>query len=128
MKQPRRKSSPVAAAIARHRLQHATTGMQIQLYCLEEGEPCAATCEIIARILSVVADAAAGEAEFGPESPEVRKLRGAASACEQMARTDAFQRINLVAIDNALNAVLELNKKLDPNRVLALWAARQSGG
>jgi hypothetical protein len=119
-----RPNNPVAKALARARLQQTTTDVKIQLYLLEEGAPCADTCEIVGRILSVVADATAATKGFGPAAPEVRKLRGAASACAQMAESDAFQRINLVSIDGALAAVLELNKKLDPDLVLRMWAAR----
>lgn len=124
----RRPSSPVAKAVARARLQKATTEIKIQLYLLQDGEPCAGTLTIVERILRVVADAAALDKRYGPESLDVRKLRGAASACNQMVQADAFQRINLSSIDHALDAVLELNKKLDPDVVLALWAAQGWSG
>ena len=119
----RRASNPVSKAIARARLQQTTTDIKIQLYLFQENEPCASTLEIVGRILRVVADAAALDKRYGPDSPEVRKLRGAASACGQMVAADAFHRINLTSIDHALDAVLELNKHLDPDVVLALWAA-----
>lgn len=124
----RRPSSPVAKAVARARLDKATTDIKIQLYLLQDGEPCAAKLVIVGRILRVVADAAALDRRYGPESPDVRKLRGAVSACDQMVESDAFQRLNLVSIDQALDAVLALNKRLDPDAVLALWAAQGWGG
>jgi len=128
MKRRPRPSSPVSKALARARLDNATRDMRIQLHLLDDGEPCADTVGVLHTTFSVVAAAAALHPEYGAEHPEVRKLRGAASACEQMSATNSFQRMNVVSIDAALEAVLALNKKLDPDVVLALWAAIQPGG
>ena len=127
MKRRPRPSSPVSKAVARARLNNATRDMRIQVHLLEEGESCAAVCGTLHMIFSVVAAAAALHPEYGASHVDVRKLRGAASACEQMAAADSFQRVNVVSLDNAMEAVLKMNAQLDPEVVLALWAAMQKG-
>ena len=52
---------------------------------------------------------------------EARKLRGAESACRQMLSADRFDKANVVALDQALEMMLALSKRLDPDVVLAAW-------
>ena len=118
----KRAPHPVAAALARERLRQLTLDQKIDLYLKQEGDPCEPMCSILQRIFTIVARVASGTKGLGPEDVRVRKLRGAASACEQMAARDAYQQVNTTSIADALDLVLELNKKLDPEHVMREWA------
>ena len=77
-------TNPVARAIARNILRQAIVDQKIQLYMLEDGAPCAGICVMIAQMLSVLIEAAAIDKTVGTDNADVRVMRGAISACEQM--------------------------------------------
>lgn len=118
----RRGPNPVAVALAREQLRKLTLDQKIDLYLKRDGDPCELMCSILQRIFTTVARVAAGTKSIGPEDVRVRKLREAASACEQMAARDAYQELNTTSVADALDIVIELNKKLDPERVIHEWA------
>ena len=118
----RRGPNPVAVALAREQLRKLTLDQKIDLYLKRDGDSCELMCSILQRIFTTVARVAAETKGVGPEDVRVRKLRGAASACEQMAARDAYQELNTTSVADALDIVIELNKKLDPERVIHEWA------
>ena len=118
----RRGLNPVAVALAREQLRKLTLDQKIDLYLKRDGDSCELMCSILQRIFTTVARVAAGTKSIGPEDVRVRKLRGAASACEQMAARDAYQELNTTSVVDALDIVIELNKKLDPEQVMREWA------
>lgn len=118
----RRGPNPVAVALAREQLRKLTLDQKIDLYLKRDGDSCELMCSILQRIFTTVARVAAGTKSIGPEDVRVRKLRGAASACEQMAARDAYQELNTTSVADALDIVIELNKKLDPEQVMREWA------
>lgn len=117
----RRGPNPVAVAMAREQLRKLTLDQKIDLYMHKDGDPCELMCSILQRIFMTVAAVASETKRIGPEDVRVRKLRGAASACEQMAARDSYQELNTPSIANALDTVIELNRVLDPDQVLRQW-------
>ena len=116
--------NPVARAMARAHLRQALLDQKIQLYLLEEGAPCAAICSMIAQMLSVMIEAAGLDKSVGTDSPEVRVMRGAVSACEQMIEKDKFARLNIVALEQGLEAAYALNMRLDPAAFNRAWNSK----
>lgn len=114
--------NPVAIALAREQLRKLSLDQKIDLYLHKDGDPCEVMCSILQRIFMTIAAVASETKRIGPEDVRVRKLRGAASACEQMAARDFYQELNTLSIANALDIVIELNRVLDPDRVLRHWA------
>lgn len=116
--------NPVARAIARQKLKDALTAQKIQLYLLEEGAACAGICFMIAQMLSALIEAAELDKAVGTDSSDVRIMRGAISACEQMMETDRFARINLVSLDKGLDAAFALNMRVSPEAFNRAWNSK----
>lgn len=116
--------NPVARAIARQKLKDALTAQKIQLYLLEEGAACAGICFMIAQMLSALIEAAELDKAVGTDSSDVRIMRGAISACEQMMETDRFARINLVSLDKGLDAAFALNLRVSPEAFNRAWNSK----
>lgn len=116
--------NPVARAIARAALQQALRDQKIQLYMLDEGAPCAGICVIIAQMLSALIEAAELDKSVGTDSVDVRVMRGAISACEQMSETDRFSRINIVALEQGLDAAYALNARVSPEAFNKAWNSK----
>lgn len=116
--------NPVARAIARQKLKDALTAQKIQLYLLEEGAACAGICFMIAQMLSALIEAAELDKTVGTDSSDVRIMRGAISACEQMMETDRFARINLVSLDKGLDAAFALNMRVSPEAFNRAWNSK----
>lgn len=117
-------TNPVARAMARAQLRQAILDQKIQLYLLEEGAPCAVICYMIAQMLSVMIEAAELDKSVGTDNPEVRVMRGAVSACEQMIEKDKFARLNIVALEQGLEAAYALNMRLDPTAFNRAWNSK----
>lgn len=116
--------NPVARAIARQKLKEALTAQKIQLYLLEEGAACAGVCFMIAQMLSALIEAAELDKAVGTDSSDVRIMRGAISACEQMMETDRFARINIVSLDKGLDAAFALNMRVSPEAFNRAWNSK----
>lgn len=120
--------NPVARAVARRALEESIRTHKIRLYMTERGEPCADVCTAIGMVLAVLAWAAEMDKKVGGDNPEVRIMRGALSACAQMAELDSYDPMNTVAIDRALDAAVELNKRLDPELITRAWNTLHKAG
>ena len=116
--------NPVARAIARQKLKEALTAQKIQLYLLEEGAACAGICFMIAQMLSALIEAAELDKAVGTDNSDVRIMRGASSACEQMMETDRFARINIVSLDKGLDAAFALNLRVSPEAFNRAWNSK----
>lgn len=116
--------NPVARAIARAKLQQALRDQKIQLYMLDEGAPCAEICVMIAQMLSALIEAAGLDKSVGTDNVDVRVMRGAISACEQMIEKDRFSRINIVALDKGLDAAYALNMRVSPEAFNEAWNSK----
>lgn len=113
--------NPVARAVARKQLESVILSRKIQLYMTKDGERCADLCGSIGFTLSVLVYAAELDKAIGTDNPEVRKMRGAISACAQMCDTDSYVTLNTVSLDQGLQAAVELNKRLNPDAVNAAF-------
>lgn len=120
--------NPVARAIARAKLKQALTDQKIQLYLLEDGAACASECFMIAQMLSALVEAAELDKSVGTDNPEVRVMRGAISACEQMMQLDKFSRLNIVALERGLDAAFELNMRISPEAFNKAWNSKPRYG
>jgi hypothetical protein len=116
--------NPVARAIARAKLKQALLDQKIQLYLLGDGAPCAGVCVMIAQMLSALIEAAELDKTVGTDNVDVRVMRGAISACEQMIETDRFARINIVALEKGLDAAFALNTRVSPEAFNRAWNSK----
>jgi hypothetical protein len=113
--------NPVARAVARKILEESITDHKIKLYLSKKGDKCADECIAIGTAMSVLAFAAEMDERIGADDPMVRVVRGAISACHQMAEADSYDPVNTVAIDRGLDAAFELNRILKPELVTKAW-------
>ncbi len=116
--------NPVARAIARNILQQAVVDQKIQLYLLEDGAACAGICFMIAQMLSALIEAAELDKRVGTDNVDVRVIRGAISACEQMIETDRFVRMNIVALEQGLDAAYALHARVSPEAFNKAWNSK----
>ena len=120
--------NPVARAVAQKALRSAVLDQKLKLHFTAENEPCANFCVAIGATLSTMVYASMLDKKIKPDDLNVRIVRGGLSACSQMADADAFKRINIPAIERALDAAVELNSKLSPDSVSrALGVMLKSG-
>lgn len=120
--------NPVARAVARKALADQITTRKIQLYLMERGEPCEEPCSAIGFTLSVIAAAAQLDPKVGPDDPRVRIVRGAISACLQMAEADSYDPLNTVTLDRALTLTVELNEIVDPKLINRIFTDFTTAG
>lgn len=121
-------TNPIARAVARAQLRRALLDQKIELYLLEDGAPCAGVCIMIAQMLSAIIEAAEIDKKVGTDNVEVRVMRGAISACEQMLVADKFARINVVALEKGLDAAFELHARVAPEAFNKAWNAKPRVG
>lgn len=106
--------NPIARAVAQAKLRSVITNSKIKLYMMSKGDECAELMEAIGYALSVIGYASDIDPAIGHDDVRVRVLRGGLSACQQMLLSDSYDPINTVAIDVALDAAEELNRKVKP--------------
>jgi hypothetical protein len=116
--------NPVARAVARAALKQAILDQKIQLYLLEEGAPCANECIMIAQMLAALVEAAELDKTVGKDDVDVRIMRGALSACEQMIAADKFARINVTSLDKGLDAAFAVNMRVSPEAFTRAWNSK----
>ena len=76
--------NPIARAVARENLRKSITDQKIQLYFLNDGVECINIIAPIFLLMKAFVLAASRDKKVGVDSREVRILKGAISACEQM--------------------------------------------
>lgn len=121
-------NNPVARAVAQRELASSVLTHKIRLYMAQRGEPCADYCLAIGTVMSVLAYAAELDPKVGGGEPAVRIIRGAISACVQMAELDSYDPTNTVAIERALDLAVELNRRLRPDLINRAWHALHAAG
>lgn len=119
--------NPIARAVAQKHLRATTVDQKIKLYMTEDGEPCADFCAGLGLTLSAMIRAAELDRKVGKDHLLARIARGGASACEQMVKTNSFDRTNLTSLDRALDAVVDLNSILSAESVNRAWAEALTG-
>ena len=119
--------NPVARAFAQKGLRADMVDHKIKLYMTENGEPCADFCSGIGLTLSAMIRAAELDRKVGKNHLLTRIARGGASACEQMVKSNSFDRSNLVSLDRALDAIVDLNLMLSAESVNRGWQEALTG-
>lgn len=119
--------NPVARAFAQKGLRADMVDQKIKLYLTEDGEPCADFCSGIGLTLSAMIRAAELDRRVGKDHLLTRIARGGASACEQMVKSNSFDRSNLVSLDRALDAIVDLNMRLSAEAVNQGWQEALTG-
>jgi hypothetical protein len=105
--------NPIARAVARENLRKSVLDQKIQLYFLKEGEQCKDILGVVFLLLTAFALAASRDKNVGSDAREVRILKGAISACDQMMANDYYCQVNTTTLDVALDCAVELSKQVD---------------
>lgn len=100
-------NNPVAQACARAKLHSVLRDQKIRLYMLDKGEPCEDLMEGVGVMLGVVGYAAVLQKLSGPD---VNKVRGGHSACQQLVLAGKYDPLHTVAIAAAIDSAEALNK------------------
>jgi hypothetical protein len=111
----------VARAVAQSKLKSSVLDQKIMLYMTDDGEECIDICTGVGLTLSILAHAAELDKKMKKDDLQVRILRGGLSALVQMSETNRFNRDNLISIDKALDAAVDLNARLSPDSVNQSW-------
>jgi hypothetical protein len=114
--------NPVAQAVARSILKQAVLDQKIQLYLLAEDAPCVdALVPIVMLFTAFIASAGRDDTR------EVRILKGAVSACEQMITNNSYRKTNTTTLDVALDCAVELSRQVDPVLFNRAWNELSGG-
>jgi hypothetical protein len=113
--------NPIARAVARENLRKAVTDQKIQLYLIQEGEPCRDNLGLMLAVFTAFVTAAERDKTVGADVREVRILKGAISACDQMIADNSYRQANTTTLDVALDCAVELSKRVDPALFNAAW-------
>jgi hypothetical protein len=111
----------IARAVAQSKLKSSVLDQKIMLYMTDDGEECLDICTGVGLTLSILAHAAELDKKIKKDDLQVRILRGGLSALSQMSTANSFDRSNLVSIDKALDAAVDLNARLSPDAVNHSW-------
>lgn len=117
--------NPVAQAIARTKLKHAIRNQKIKMYLMDDGEACEEFCVGVGMTLALIGYAA--ELDRFNDTPEHRVLRGGLSACQQMAKTGRWEKINTTSIVQALDAAEVLRTQIKPDSINRAWHELSKG-
>ena len=105
--------NPIARAVARENLRKSVLDQKIQLYFLKDGDECRGVVGPIFLLMSAFVLAASRDENVGSDAREVRILKGAISACDQMMTNDSYRPANTTTLDVALDCAIELSKSVD---------------
>lgn len=119
--------NPIARAVARDNLRKAVTDQKIQLYLLAEGSPCVNILLPMLILMEAFILAVERDKDLSTDAREVRILRGAISACDQMITDNSYRQTNTTTLDVALDCAVELSKKVDPVLFNAAWNELSGG-
>jgi hypothetical protein len=114
--------NPVAQAVARSILKQAVLDQKIQLYLLAEDAPCVDTLVPIVMLFTAFIASAGRD-----DTREVRILKGAVSACEQMITNNSYRKTNTTTLDVALDCAVELSRQVDPVLFNRAWNELSGG-
>ena len=113
--------NPVSQAVARGILKQAVLDQKIQLYLLADEAPCVEVLVPVAMLFVAFIATAEKTPEIGADAREVRILKGAVSACDQMIANNSYRQTNTAALDVALDCAVELSKQVDPVLFNRVW-------
>ena len=113
--------NPVAQAVARSILKQAVLDQKIQLYLLEDAAPCVEVLLPVMMLFTAFLVTAERSKDIDLEAREIRVLKGAVSACEQMISNNSYRKTNTTTLDVALDCAVELSKRVDPVLFNQVW-------
>lgn len=119
--------NPIARAVARENLRNAVLDQKIQLYLLAEAAPCRDIVIPMFMLMTAFVVAASRDKNVGPEAREVRIIKGAVSACDQMIADNSYRQANTTTLDVALDCAVELSKRVDPVLFNNAWNELSGG-
>lgn len=119
--------NPVAQSVAREMLRRAVMDQKIQLYMLPDEAPCIEILIPMSMLLTAFILSASRDRTVGADAREVRILKGAVSACDQMITNNCYRKTNTTTLDVALDCAVELSKRVDPVLFNNAWNELSSG-
>jgi hypothetical protein len=105
--------NPIARAVARENLRKSVLDQKIHLYFLKDGDQCRDVVGSIFLLMTAFVLAASRDENIDSDAREVRILKGAISACDQMLSTDSYCTANTTTLDLALDCAVDLSKQVD---------------
>ena len=105
--------NPIARAVARENLRKSVLDQKIHLYFLKDGDQCRDVVGAIFLLMTAFVLAASRDENIDSDAREVRILKGAISACDQMLSTDSYRTANTTTLDLALDCAVDLSKQVD---------------
>jgi hypothetical protein len=105
--------NPIARAVARENLRKSVLDQKIHLYFLKDGDQCRDVVGSIFLLMTAFVLAASRDENIDSDAREVRILKGAISACDQMLSTDSYRTANTTTLDLALDCAVDLSKQVD---------------
>jgi hypothetical protein len=105
--------NPIAKLVARENMRKAILDQKIQLYMRTEGEPCVDFCVPMWMMFRALINAAGADPKVGVDIYEVKIIRGALSALEQMITDNTYRRVNIISLETALDCAYALTNKVN---------------
>ena len=106
--------NPIARAVARESMRRSIVDQKIQLYVTPEGESCVEFCVPMFTLFLALLATAEADPKVGLDNYEVKIIRGALSALDQMIADNSYRRINIVSLDTGLDCAQVLVSKINP--------------
>lgn len=103
----------IAQAVARELMRKSIVDQKIQLYLTAEGDSCVEFCAPMRMLFHALIATAALDPKVKSDSYEVRIIRGAISALDQMIADNSYRRINTVSLETGLDCAYELVGKVN---------------
>lgn len=113
--------NPIAQAVARENMRKSIIDQKIQFYTTQEGESCIEFCIPLLMMFKALVSAARIDPKIKTDNYEVRIIRGALSALEQMIADNSYRRINIVSLETGLDCAQALIAKINPTLFNQEW-------
>jgi hypothetical protein len=120
--------NPIAQLMARQTMRRAILDQKIQLYMRGEGEPCVDFCAPMQMTFCALVNAAGVDPKVGADIYEVKIIRGAISALEQMITDNSYRRVNIISLETALDCAYTLTNKINSVLFNQEWNRLAGGG
>ena len=105
--------NPIAQLMARENMRKAILDQKIQLYMRDEGAECVDFCVPMWMTFRALVGAAGADPKVGVNTYEVKIIRGAISALEQMITDNMYRRVNIISLETALDCAYALVNKVN---------------
>ena len=119
--------NPIAQLVARENMRKAIIDQKIQLYMRDEGAECVDFCVPMWMTFRALVGAAGADPKVGVDTYEVKIIRGAVSALEQMITDNIYRRVNIISLEKALDCAYALVNKVNSVLFNQEWNRLASG-